>query len=341
MKIYNTAKNTAPHPDEILSDSAFKNELPVCDHYVGNPKFYAKALSIRQTLGPVFDITLDLEDGTAVGEETQAAQWASSLVQAFSHDQRGLGIRIHALDHPAFNNDLDEILQKPTKHLAYLMLPKANNLEDIQIVLSEISRRCQNNGWPNPPPLHALIETPGAIADVDKIAALEQIESLSFGIMDFVSHFKGLIPATAMKSPLQFEHPLVTRAKVDIVMACHRHNKTPSHNVCTDFKSTKQVEHDALCAKEHFGFSRMWSIHPTQIEPIVKCFQPQAHLLDQACSILIQAHQTNWGPIQHHGVLHDRASFRYHWAIVKQAYNTGAQLPEIIQLWCETTFLFE
>ena len=41
--------------------------LPVCDHYAGNLKFAAKALALQAEIGPLFDITLDLEDGAALG----------------------------------------------------------------------------------------------------------------------------------------------------------------------------------------------------------------------------------------------------------------------------------
>jgi citrate lyase subunit beta / citryl-CoA lyase len=41
--------------------------LPACDHYAGNLRFAQKALELQgefaSSLGPLFDITLDLEDG--------------------------------------------------------------------------------------------------------------------------------------------------------------------------------------------------------------------------------------------------------------------------------------
>ena len=55
------------------------------------------------------------------------------------------------------------------------------------------------------------------------VAALPQVECLSFGIMDFVSSHYGAIPANAMRTPNQFVHPLVVRAKLEIASACHAH----------------------------------------------------------------------------------------------------------------------
>jgi citrate lyase subunit beta/citryl-CoA lyase len=47
---------------------------------------------------------------------------------------------------------------------------------------------------------------------------------LSFGQMDFTSSHRGAIPAKAMQSPGQFDHPLLRRAKVEISAACHTHS---------------------------------------------------------------------------------------------------------------------
>ncbi|KWX81384.1 hypothetical protein AML91_00080 [Paenibacillus jilunlii] len=59
----------------------------------------------------------------------------------------------------------------------------------------------------------------GALGDAWEIAALKRVESLDFGLMDFVSGHHGAIPGAAMRSPGQFDHPLVARAKCDIAAA--------------------------------------------------------------------------------------------------------------------------
>jgi hypothetical protein len=56
-------------------------------------------------------------------------------------------------------------------------------------------------------PLHALIETHGALAEVAALAAHPRIESLSFGLMDFVSAHRGAIPQAAMGMAGQFSAP--------------------------------------------------------------------------------------------------------------------------------------
>jgi citrate lyase subunit beta/citryl-CoA lyase len=175
-------------------------------------------------------------------------------------------------------------------------------------------------------PIQVLIETHGALQDVQAIAALEQVESLSFGLMDFVSAHHGAIPGSAMDRG-QFDHPLVARAMLEISAACHAHGKVASHNVCTNINDVAIIESDTLRAKNEFGFTRKWSIHPNQIPVIVKTLSPSPSEIEEACSILLAAQVAQWGPIQHEGKLHDRASYRYFWTILQKAHLTGHAIP--------------
>jgi citrate lyase subunit beta/citryl-CoA lyase len=176
--------------------------------------------------------------------------------------------------------------------------------------------------------VHVLIETHGALRGVFAIAALPQVECLSFGIMDFVSSHYGAIPASAMRTPGQFVHPLVVRAKLEIAAACHAYGKVPSHNVTTDIKDSAVVATDAQRAAAEFGYTRMWSIHPSQIKPVLKAFTPRLSEANEAAAILHEAQKAHWGPISQHGRLHDRASYRYYWTVLRRARLAGLALPE-------------
>jgi citrate lyase subunit beta/citryl-CoA lyase len=122
-------------------------------------------------------------------------------------------------------------------------------------------------------PLHVLVETHGALREVAAIAAHPRIESVSFGLMDFVSAHHGAIPASAMTARGQFAHPLVLRAKLEIAAACHAFAKTPSHCVVTELTDMGVVAEAARRAARELGYTRMWSIHPSQIRTIVAAFR--------------------------------------------------------------------
>jgi citrate lyase subunit beta/citryl-CoA lyase len=162
-----------------------------------------------------------------------------------------------------------------------------------------------------------------AIHNAFDIAAHPRVQSLSFGLMDFVSSHGGAIPASAMGLAGQFTHPLVVRAKLAIASACHAHGKVPSHCVVTEFSDAEAIKNAALQAANNLGFTRMWSIHPSQVRPILAAFAPDSNDIDTATHIIAAGLDANWAPISHKGTLHDRASYRYYWQVLERAHQTG------------------
>ena len=322
---------TALPPHSALFDPGEPSatQLPVCDHYCGVESRMRKSLELQAELGPVFDVTLDAEDGAPVGGEIEHALLIAAMLASDANRFGRVGARVPPLDNPRFADVTQAILQA-AKAPAYLMLPKPRGLADVARAAAAID--AMGGGAI---PLHALVETHGALLEVNAIAAHPRIESLSFGLMDFVSAHRGAIPASAMGSKGQFQHPLVLRAKLEIAAACHAHGKTPSHCVVTEFKHASALMEAATRACREFGYLRMWSIHPDQIRPIVEAFTPSAAEVDQAIEILRAARAADWAPIRHRDTLHDRASYRYWWQILERAHRTsyagGAQLPEEVR----------
>jgi citrate lyase subunit beta/citryl-CoA lyase len=317
-------KISGMHPSQVLFPGKQQPvSLPVCDHYAGSEKLMRKSIAMQQQLGPVFDITLDCEDGASAGNEAAHATLVATLISSTDNHHQRIGARVHPVGSPFFEQDIALICARSRP--AYLMLPKAEGLSDVIAALAAINRHSLLSSAPIP--LHVLIETHGALHDAHAIAALPQVESLSFGIMDFVSAHYGAIADDAMHSPGQFDHPLVARAKLEIAAACHAHGKVPSHNVTTDIRDPSAAAADAHRAAAEFAYTRMWSIHPTQIAVIVHALTPAEESIEDASQILEKARSAEWGPIQHKGRLHDRASYRYYWTILQRAKQSGAIMP--------------
>ncbi|MDH4061000.1 MAG: aldolase/citrate lyase family protein, partial [Aquincola sp.] len=211
----------ALHPRTALfdADEPAPPALPVCDHYCGVESRMRKSLELQARLGPVFDVTLDAEDGAPVGGEVEHALLIASLMGGQANRFGRVGARILPVDHPRFD-DVLQIVLGAAHAPAYVMLPKPRSLADVAHAAAALDAAGGGSV-----PLHALIETHGALAEVGAIAAHPRIESLSFGLMDFVSAHRGAIPASAMSARGQFEHPLVVRAKLEIAAACHAHAK--------------------------------------------------------------------------------------------------------------------
>jgi citrate lyase subunit beta / citryl-CoA lyase len=322
------------HPRQVLLGSqAASAALPVVDHYCGTPERWAKALALQaqliEELGAcVMDVTLDCEDGAPAGQEILHANsvlaGVNSAQAAIKNIAIRVAVRVHPVDHPAFADDVRIIVGGAGARLSHVMIPKVDSVADVQTAVQAINAA----GQPGLP-LHVLIESPLAVRNVFDIAAHPRVQSVSFGLLDFVSSHGGAIPESAMSAQGQFEHPLVMRAKLEIASACHAHGKTPSHCVVTEFKDTQALTHAAQRAVRELGFTRMWSIHPTQVRPILAAFAADDASLQLASQIVASAAAANWAPISFDGKLHDRASYRYFWQVLERAHQTGQNLPAI------------
>ena len=316
------------HPrDVLLGSQAGAVSLPVCDHYSGVEARMRKSLQLQaemtQEFGTcVFDATLDCEDGAPVGGEAEHAALVVELALAAPANAR-VAVRVHPVDHPAFEADIATIAGKAGHRLTHIMLPKVESVRDV--IKAQKALESASNGHLM---LQVLIESPAAVHRAFEIAAHPKVQSLSFGLMDFVSAHGGAIPDAAMSSQGQFSHPLVLRAKLEIAAACHAHGKVPSHCVVTEFSDAQAMESAARRAAQELGFTRMWSIHPAQIRPILKALAPSAQAIEIAAKIIAKAQASAWAPVSFDGVLHDRASYRYYWQLLERAKRTGQAMPQ-------------
>ena len=317
------------HPSEAL----FKGEkpfpvIPSCEHFAGSEKLIVKALELQARLGPIFDITCDCEDGAQAGKEKEHAEMVVRVLDSPANKLRMAGVRIHDYTHPAWKQDVDVVVSGAGGALAYITIPKATAATQVAEMIIHVEQVAAKHGIRRQIPIHALVETHGALHDAAEIARLPGMQVLDFGLMDFVSGHHGAIPAAAMRSPGQFEHKLLARAKTEVVAAALAHGVIPAHNVTLDLKNTYQTYQDAWRARHEFGFLRMWSIYPAQIQPIVDAMKPDYSEVQDAAAILLAAQAAEWGPIQYAGELHDRATYRYFWEILQKAKVTGVTLPE-------------
>ena len=319
----------AAHPSQVLfSGERQLPSLPAVDHYAGSEKLIRKALALQAELGPVFDVTCDFEDGAAAGAEREHAEMCAEIVMSGDNRHGRVGVRIHDITHPHWRTDLEILIPRAGTRLPFVTLPKPCSAGDVRSQLAALREIEHRSGIERPIPVHVLIETHGALHEVWEIAAIDGVESLDFGLMDFVSAHGGAIGGAAMKSPGQFDHPLVRRAKCEIAAADLANGVVPSHNVTTELRDVGLIRADAARAREEFAFLRMWSIHPNQIEPILDAMRPDFAEVNEAADIVLAAIDADWGPIQHGGKLHDRASYRYYWTLLQRARATGVPLGD-------------
>ncbi|HNJ03427.1 MAG TPA: aldolase/citrate lyase family protein, partial [Leptospiraceae bacterium] len=308
--------------------------IPSCEHFAGNEKMIGKALQLQQEKGPVFDITQDCEDGAPQGQEVEHAKMIVRITNSSENKLGMAGVRIHDHSNPHWKQDVDILVPGAGDKLAYITIPKPTAASQVEEMIDYIRNAASKAGLKREIPIHVLVETHGALRDADKIAAMPWMQVLDFGLMDFISGHFGAITLSNMKSPGQFDHRLISRAKANVVAAALANGIIPAHNVTLDLKNFEQTKSDATRARYDFGFMRMWSIYPTQIDAIVQAMQPDHSEVEKGCAVLLAAQDASWGPIQHEGELHDRATYRGFWNIVQRARLSGQALPaEAIKRW--------
>ncbi len=319
----------AVHPNEALFGGEKPFPLiPACEHFAGSEKLILKALGLQDSIGPVFDITCDCEDGAASGQEREHAEMIVRVLTSEVNKHKMAGARIHDFTHPAWKQDIDILIAGAGNVLSYITIPKCTDISQAQEMIAYLQKMATFNGIERVIPVHILIETHGALRQVHEIAKLPWLQVLDFGLMDFVSAHNGAIPASAMRSPGQFEHRLLARAKAEVAAAALGNGVVPAHNVTLDLKNVETTYSDASRARNEFGFMRMWSIYPTQIQAIVDAMKPNFDEVMDAANILLTAQAAEWGPIQYAGELHDRATYRYFWEILQKAKLTGVAMPD-------------
>ncbi len=305
--------------------------LPVCDHYAGSESLILKSLALQRELGAVFDVTADCEDGAQVGREGEHAAMVAELLASAHNAHDRLGVRIHDPSHPSWRDELEVVVGSAGARVAFVTIPKVDSRASVDRVVAQIDSLAARSAPGREIPVHALIETHAGLRAVWEIAAHPRVQCVSFGLLDYVSGFDGAVPPAAMSSPGQFEHPLIRRAKAEISIAAHSFGKVPSHGVCTNVTDPKAAGDDAARALAEFGFTRMWSIHPSQVREIVAALSPSAEQIGTAGQILLAARAADWAPIRHAGRLEDRASYRYWWALLRRAHSAGAPLDDAIR----------
>ena len=320
---------SAAHPrDALFSGEKPFPVIPACEHFAGSEKLIGKALELQAKMGPLFDITCDCEDGAEAGKEKQHAEMIVDVLSSAKNTLAMAGVRIHDYTHAHWRKDVDILVAGAGKSLAYVTLPKPTSAAQVAEMIAYIGSVAARKRIGREIPVHVLVETHGALNDAWDIAALPGVQVLDFGLMDFVSGHHGAIASSNMRSPGQFEHPLIVRAKARIAACALAHGVVPAHNVSLDLRNAYNVFRDAWRARTEFGFLRMWSIHPSQIQPIVDAMKPDLREVADASAILLSAQRANWGPIQYQGELHDRATYRYFWELLQKAQVTGVTLPE-------------
>ena len=172
-------------------------------------------------------------------------------------------------------------------------------------------------------PLQVLIETHGALREVQRIAAHPRVGHCPWS--------DGLrLRAPRCHPGLGHERARAVRAPAGGARQAgdrgppHAYGKVPSHCVVTEFRTARPAGPAAGAGGPAVWLHADVEHPPDQIQPILTPSRRCRRRSDEAIEIIHAAQSADWAPIQHRQRLHDRASYRYYWRVIERAHRTLA-----------------
>lgn len=260
------------------------------------PGSNARALEKGKTL-PADVLMFELEDGVAEGAKEIARQQVAQAVAGGGYGPRQIVVRLNTRGSEWYKADMAEIA--PTGPDA-IVIPKVNSREEILRAAADLVAA----GAPMKTRLWAMIETPRALFDIEKIASAandpaSRLEVLVLGPNDIAKSTRArLTPGRA---------PLLSWLSSG-VLAARVHNIEIIDGIYNDFNDEKGLRLEAEQGRD-MGFDGKMLIHPSQIGPVNQIFAPSAEEIEFARKIITifdRPENADKGVVQIDGVMVER-----------------------------------
>jgi citrate lyase beta subunit len=216
-------------------------------------------------------IMIDLEDSAIPARKAEARAAAVGwLGRPDYFGGRTVIVRVNNVSTPWAADDLEAMARAPGDFL--LCYPKAQTPEEIRDVQNLLSRA----GSP-PRDLHVMIETPRALVELDRIAALDGIAGLHFGYVDLAAEM-GSRPFD--DQGLFEDSAAYPRARIATAGAAFGHFVTGG-SLIPDYKNLAKVRRLVESWRDA-GFTACIAVSPAHVELINEVMSPSADQLDMA-----------------------------------------------------------
>ena len=227
-----------------------------------NPRAVAKARSL-----PCDAVILDLEDAVApdMKDAARGAVLAELTARGFGH--REVTVRVNGFGTPWMAEDFAAVAAaKPDA----IVVPKVDSVDQA----AEAVRLAAGV------PVWAMIESPRAVLDADKIAAVAGVTGLVAGMADFAKDIGARPGADRLELLYALQRILIAARAAGIVAL---------DGVHADIGDLDGLE--VACRQgAAMGFDGKTLIHPNQIEAANRAFSPDPAAIDEARG-LIAAHE--------------------------------------------------
>ena len=254
-----------------------------------NEKMVAKVPDIA----PTVDILLgNLEDAVPVDRKESARAGLIEAAKESDFGQTALWTRVNSLESPWILDDLEQLVGEIGDKLSVIMVPKVEGAWDIHYVDRLLAQLEAKAGLKKPILVHALLETPQGVVNVEEIAfASPRMQGMSFGPADLAAARRmkttrvggGHPGYLVLNDPPDPENPEEGRVSAQqdlwhysiarMVDACTSAGILPFYGPFGDIKDVAGCEAQFRAAFL-MGCVGAWSLHPVQIGIAKKVFSP-------------------------------------------------------------------
>ncbi|MGB5083222.1 MAG: CoA ester lyase [Methylocystis silviterrae] len=237
------------------------------------PGSNARALEKGKTLAA--DVLMfELEDGVAESAKATARAQVAAAVAGGGYGARQLVVRVNARGSEWYKPDIAAIAPLGPDGI---VIPKVSSRDEILKAAADLVAA----GAPYKTRLWAMIETPRAVLDIEKIASAaddraSRLEVLVLGPNDI---------AKSTRARLTPGRPALSSWLSAGVLAARVHNIEIIDGIYNDFNDLEGLRREAEQGRD-FGFDGKMLIHPGQINPVNEIFAPSAEEVDFARRII-------------------------------------------------------
>ncbi len=250
------------------------------------PERFAKACAAGADV-----VIVDLEDAVPPSEKLAAR----SALAAWLSPAQPVLVRINSADSAWF---LDDLALCTLAGGSGIVLPKAEQLDQLDAITAVRPDIV----------ILPLIETARGFSNADQIARHRCVQRLMFGAIDFQLDL-GIDGDT--DALLYFRSQLVLLSRLAGIQA-------PVDSVTTAINDSERLRADTLYARR-LGFGGKLCIHPSQIEPVNRCFCPSAEEVAWARRILAAATAAQGAAVAVDGKMVDLPVMRKAQGIIDEA----------------------
>ncbi|MDI5968433.1 CoA ester lyase [Streptomyces sp. SL13] len=305
-----------------------------------NPKMAAKVPDIA----PTVDVLLgNLEDAVAADRKEAARAGLVEIAAKTDFGDTQLWTRINSLDSPWALDDLLTLVGAVGHKLDVVMVPKVEGAQDIHYVDRLLAQLEAKAGLERPILVHAILETPSGMANVEEIAgASPRMQGISLGPADLAASRRmkttrvgGGHPGYLVRQDpsgddaprATFQQDLWHYTVARMVDACAAHGILPYYGPFGDIKDTLACE-DQFRNAFLLGCVGAWSLHPVQIAVAKRVFSPEPGEVAWARRVMA-AMGDGTGAVMIDGKMQDDATFKQCRVVAELADALAARDPEL------------